>query len=92
MRITRIGELGRTLAVTNNRNTLLVTAYVIPSLPILVTLMMEAIWSFETSVVTRATWSNIREDDMIHTQEILSISGNPEIYYHIHKKKVKLSP
>jgi hypothetical protein len=37
--VTRIGELG-TLAVTSNRRTLLVTANVVPSLPIVVTLMM----------------------------------------------------
>jgi hypothetical protein len=53
--VTRIGELGTTLTVTNNRNTLLiflrsvrlllVTANVVPSSPILVTLMMEAIRS-----------------------------------------------
>jgi hypothetical protein len=49
----KIGELGTTLAVTSNRRThafvflrsvrrLLVTANVVPSSPILVTLMMEA--------------------------------------------------
>jgi hypothetical protein len=31
IRVTRIGELGTTLAVTSNRSTLLVTASVIPS-------------------------------------------------------------
>jgi hypothetical protein len=40
---------------------LLVTAN-IPSSVILVTLMMEAICSFETSVLTRATWHNIPEN------------------------------
>jgi hypothetical protein len=49
IRVTRIGELG-TLAVTSNRHMLLgclrrllVTARVVPSSPILVTLMMEAL-------------------------------------------------
>jgi hypothetical protein len=42
LRVTRIGELGTTLALTSNRrtlqrNTLLVTANVFPSSPILVT-------------------------------------------------------
>jgi hypothetical protein len=40
---------------------LLVTADVVPSLPILVTLMMEALCSSETSVLTRATRRNILE-------------------------------
>jgi hypothetical protein len=57
IRVTRIDELG-TLAVTSNRRTLrrilrsvrrfLVTANFVPSSPILVTLMMEALSSSET--------------------------------------------
>jgi hypothetical protein len=57
-RVTGIGELGTTLAVTSNRRTLLlrsvrrllVTANVVPSSPITVTLMKEALSSSETSV------------------------------------------
>jgi hypothetical protein len=55
IRATRIGELGITLAVTNNRRTLrrlLVTASVVPISPILVTLMKGALSSSETSVLT----------------------------------------
>jgi hypothetical protein len=57
-RVTRIGELGTTLLVTAN----------VPNSPILVILVREALRSFETSVLTRATRRYILEDDILHEE------------------------
>jgi hypothetical protein len=45
---------------------LLVTANVVPSSPILVTLMMEALSSSEMSVLPRASRRNIPDDTVLH--------------------------
>jgi hypothetical protein len=72
--VIRIVELGTTLIVTRNRSTLqrnsiprLLVTDNIPSLPILLTLMIEMICSSETSILTSSTRRNIPEDDIFHS-------------------------
>jgi hypothetical protein len=52
--VTRIGELGTTLAVSNYRLTVRRNTNVVASSPILATMMTEALRSSDTSVLSRA--------------------------------------
>jgi hypothetical protein len=71
--VTRMSGLGTTLTVTSNRFLrsvllLLVTANVVPTTPIHVTLKIEALHSSETSVLTMAERRNIPEYDILQYQ------------------------
>jgi hypothetical protein len=76
IRVISIFKLGTTLPVTSNRSTLTflhsvlrslvnANANVVPSSQILITVLMEAIRTSETSVLTRATRRTIPEDGIL---------------------------
>jgi hypothetical protein len=75
IRVPRIGELGTTLAVTNSVRRLLVTASVVPSSPILVTLMKEALRGSKMLRIPHCLDSRIRD-----VGKIVSLTRRPALY------------
>jgi hypothetical protein len=53
-----------------------VTANVVPDSPIIFTLMMDAISSSETSILTGATQSHITDHNILHVCKISGFHGN----------------
>jgi hypothetical protein len=58
---------------------LIVTANIVPSSPILVTLMMEALSSSEMSVLTRAIQRYNPEDDILHSRRHENLKSYREL-------------
>jgi hypothetical protein len=67
IKVTKLGELGTHVVFLRSVLRVLITANVSNAL-IIVTLIIEAIHSSKTSVLTRATWRNIPKDGILRSQ------------------------
>jgi hypothetical protein len=88
IRVTRISELRTTLAVTSKHlvflrsvRRLLVTATLVSSSPIFVTVMKEAQISSETSVLTGPTRRDSPEDDILHNHRRENLKSYIILYF-----------
>jgi hypothetical protein len=71
---------------------LLVTANVVPSLPILVTLMMETLSSSESSILTRVTRRNFPEDVILESElSLRNVAYVTDSTPHNHKVQINCS-
>jgi hypothetical protein len=64
----------------NSMHQLLVMANIVPSPPILVNLMVEALSFSETSVLSRATLHNIPEDGIFHSHYRENLKSYKPVY------------
>jgi hypothetical protein len=77
--VSLLNGLSEYLFLLRSLRRLLVTANVVPSSPMFVTLMMEALRFSDTSILTRTTRRNIPEDDILHLLPYLPICLTPEV-------------